>query len=190
MTDDTAGDHLTDVERLALAEGIGQELYEALMEATADHWRQWRFLTDFGKETYRDQGARIVAAAVVPAVDRILAARAARSGQGEAVAAVGESWFREEYEAAKSRNQQLPHHGGMVVTGDLFSIAASTTAQDAEGGEVERLREFVRQRTDQMGLDPDLITTTWTDTTAEPAELRLSDLRAVLDRDTPNGGGE
>lgn len=37
------------------------------------------------------------------------------------VGSPSESWFREEYERAKARNESLPPQAGMVVTGPAFS---------------------------------------------------------------------
>jgi hypothetical protein len=66
---------LTEREQEALAETLGASLYESLMESSADQWRRWRFLTDFAKESYRTEAARIIAEALTPAVERIVAER-------------------------------------------------------------------------------------------------------------------
>lgn len=68
---------LTGAEQVALSDAIGRELYESLMEATADQWRQWRFLTEHAKSVYMAEGSRIVAEGLSPAVSRILADRTA-----------------------------------------------------------------------------------------------------------------
>lgn len=60
-------------EREALAEAIGAELYASLMEAGADQWRRWEFLTDAAKEQYRAEGSRIVADALLPVVAALTA---------------------------------------------------------------------------------------------------------------------
>jgi hypothetical protein len=38
------------------------------------------------------------------------------------------SWFREQHEIAKARNAELPPHGGMVVTGRLFTVGGGVDA--------------------------------------------------------------
>jgi hypothetical protein len=43
---------------------VAQGLYERLMEATQDHWRQWHFLKDERKEAYRADAAEIIASAL------------------------------------------------------------------------------------------------------------------------------
>lgn len=79
---------LTDEEREELGEALAPDLYLSVMEATADHWRQWRFLTDFAKETHRAEAGRIIADAVAPAVERIIAARLAP------IEALADEWER------------------------------------------------------------------------------------------------
>lgn len=56
-----------------LADSIGAELYESLMEASADEWRRWEFMTDAAKEKYCAEGARIVGATIAPAMRDLLA---------------------------------------------------------------------------------------------------------------------
>lgn len=46
---------------------------------------------------------------------------------------------------------------------------------------VARVREFIRQHAGMRGVHPDLAYTVWTDTKAEAAELRLSDLRVLVE---------
>lgn len=63
-----------------LADAISRELYESLMAATADHWRQWEYLTDAAKERYQAEGARIVADAILASPALAAHVRAERAG--------------------------------------------------------------------------------------------------------------
>ncbi len=77
MPEPTAEKWATPADVLTLADSIGAELYASLMEASADEWRRWEYMTEAAKEKYRREAARIVAEAVTPAVERILASRTA-----------------------------------------------------------------------------------------------------------------
>lgn len=46
-----------------LVESVARALYERVMDATADEWTRWQFLTEHAKAPYVDEAQRIVAAA-------------------------------------------------------------------------------------------------------------------------------
>ena len=52
--------------RSVLVEAFAREMYERVMEATADQWRRWPFLTDNAKEAYRVEAAEVMADAIEP----------------------------------------------------------------------------------------------------------------------------
>ena len=73
----SAAPHKPEIE--ALADVLGAELYESLMEASADQWRRWCYLTDAAKEVYRAEAERIILGAFMPAVERIVREREAKA---------------------------------------------------------------------------------------------------------------
>lgn len=62
MTADEQVEAVTQV----LGEALAPSLYEALMEATHDSWRQWRFLTPQAREKHRAHAAEMVAESLAP----------------------------------------------------------------------------------------------------------------------------
>ncbi|WP_436702443.1 hypothetical protein [Nocardioides sp. BYT-33-1] len=63
---------LNEAVRGVLVETFAREVYGRVMEATADRWRQWRYLTEAAKERYRAEAAEAMAEALGPALADLL----------------------------------------------------------------------------------------------------------------------
>lgn len=88
-------------EREALADALAPSLYEALMEATHDSWRQWRYLNTHGREKHRKHAAEIVADALLPTVAALTAKARAEAAEEWVEWGVRRTWGPQPGEVAR-----------------------------------------------------------------------------------------
>jgi hypothetical protein len=134
----------------AVVDAIGAELYQSLMEASADEWRRWEFLTDAAKEKYRAEGARIVRSALGPLLADLSAARErVREVEGERDAAdvrLHVEWHKAESRAESAEAAHEALRAGVEALADEWEGWAkkrSTPRIDAFRDAAEALRALL-----------------------------------------------